>query len=175
MVWVGRSLIGGAARAATSASQRRISPLDTTVRVDLAASRRALAVMICSLGLASCSSFAMPGFDAFKPKPTTTLLLIQSSPAGAEARASLGQTCRTPCTMQIGAADDFTVSFDLNGYMPQTLTVHSTMSEGGYMTAPSPVLKPASLFATLEPVTPKTQKPSRPHPRSAATAPGAQQ
>ena len=133
------------------------------------------ALLICGLGLASCSSVAMPSFDAFKPKPTTTLLLIQSTPSGAEARTSLGQTCRTPCTMQIGAADDFTVSFALNGYMPQTLTVHSTMSKGGFTTAPSPECNPASLFPTLEPVTPQPQKPSRQHPRSAATGTGAQQ
>ena len=175
MIWIGLSLILWGARAAVLAVGRRIWPLDTTARIDLAASNRALGIVICSLGLASCSSFAMPGFDAFKPKPTTTVLLIQSTPAGAEARTSLGQTCRTPCTMQIGAADDFTVSFALNGYMPQTLTVHSTMSEGGFTTAPSPVLDPASLFATLEPVTPQAQKPSRQHPRSAAAGAGAHQ
>jgi hypothetical protein len=78
--------------------------------------------------------------------------------------------------MQIGVADDFTVSFSLDGYTPQTLTVHSTMSGGGFTAAPSPVLNPASLFATLEPVTPREpQKPSRRQPRSAAAAGGAQQ
>jgi hypothetical protein len=119
----------------------------------------------------------MPGFDALKPKPTTTLLLIQSTPPGAEARTSLGKTCRTPCTMLIGSGEDFTVSFALNGYMPQTLTVHSTMSEGGFMTAASPVLNPASLFATLEPVTPQAspRKPSRQRPGPAAAAAGVQQ
>src|SRR5215475_2812436 len=138
----------------------------------LRASYRALVVVICSFGFAACSSGAMPSFDAFKPKPTTTLLLIQSSPAGAEARTTLGKTCRTPCTMQIGSSEDFTVSFALNGYMPQTLTVHSTMSGGGFMTAPSPVLNPASLFATLEPVTPQAspRKPSRQPPAPAAAA-----
>jgi hypothetical protein len=141
----------------------------------MVASDRAVVVAICGFGLASCSSAAMPSFDAFKPKPTTTLLLIQSSPSGAEARTSLGQTCRTPCTMPIGAGDDFTVSFALDGYMPQTLTVHSTMSGGGFTTAPSPVLNPGSLFATLERVTPQAQKPARQHPRSAATGAGAQQ
>jgi hypothetical protein len=121
-------------------------------------------------------SFAMPSFNAFKSKPTTTLLLIQSSPAGAEARTSLGKTCHTPCTMQIGAAEDFTVSFTLDGYVPQTLTVHSTMSGGGFMTAPSPVLNPGSLFATLEPVTPRqAQKPPRRQPPSTAAGAGAQQ
>jgi hypothetical protein len=143
----------------------------------LQASYRALAVMILSVGLASCGSVATPSFDAFKPKPTTTLLLIQSTPPGAEARTSLGKTCRTPCTMQIGASEDFTVSFGLNGYMPQTLTVHSTMSKGGFMTAPSPVLEPTTLFATLEPVTPQAspRKPSRQRPGPAAAAAGAQQ
>ena len=146
------------------------------MRIHLAANNRALVVVIGSLGLASCSSGAMPSFDAFKSKPTTTLLLIQSSPAGAEARTSLGKTCHTPCTMQIGAAEDFTVSFTLDGYMPQTLTVHSTMSGGGFTTAPAPVLNPASLFATLEPVTPRqAQKPSRRQPASAAAGVGAQQ
>jgi hypothetical protein len=143
----------------------------------LRTSYRTLAVLICSVGLASCGSVAMPGFDAFKPKPTTTLMLIQSTPPGAEARTSLGKTCRTPCTMLIGSGEDFTVGFALNGYLPQTLTVHSTMSEGGFMTAPSPVLNPASLFATLEPVTPQAspRKPSRQRPGPAAAAAGAQQ
>jgi hypothetical protein len=143
----------------------------------LGASYRTLAVVIFSVGLASCGSVAMPGFDAFKPKPTTTLLLIQSTPPGAEARTSLGKTCRTPCTMLIGSGEDFTVNFSLNGYMPQTLTVHSTMSEGGFTTAPSPVLNPSSLFATLEPVTPQAspRKPSRQSPGPAAAAAGTQQ
>jgi hypothetical protein len=77
--------------------------------------------------------------------------------------------------MLIGAADDFIVSFALDGYMPQTLTVHSTMSEGGLITAPSLVLDPAYLFAELEPVRPQAspRKPSRQRPGPAAA--GAQQ
>jgi hypothetical protein len=181
MVWsylFGLGLILWGACAALAVVGRQIWPLDTPLRVRRAASgNRAFAVVICGLGVASCDSVAMPGFDAFKPKPTTTLLLIQSSPSGAEARTSLGQTCRTPCTMQIGAADDFTVSFTLNGYMPQTLTVHSTMSKGGFTTAPSPALDPASLFATLEPATPQpsARKPSRQRPQPTAAGAGAQQ
>jgi hypothetical protein len=150
--------------------------LRATARTHLAASHRAFAVVTCSLGLASCSSVAMPGFDAFKPKPPTALLFVESYPSGAEARASVGKTCRTPCSMLIGAADDLTVSFASDGYMPQTLTVHSTMSEGGFVTAPSLVLDPAYLFAKLEPVTPQVspRKPSRQRPRPAAAGAGAQ-
>ena len=65
---------------------------------------RAFALVMCGFGLAACSSFTVPGTDAMKPKPTTTVLLIQSNPAGTEARSSLGRTCVTPCTMAIGAA-----------------------------------------------------------------------
>jgi hypothetical protein len=102
---------------------------------------RALTLVMCGLGLVACSS--MPGFDLLKPKPTTTVLLIQSDPASAEARSSLGETCRIPCTMAIGTAGDFTIGFARDGHEPQAVTVHSTMSEGDYMTAPSPVLDPS--------------------------------
>jgi PEGA domain len=130
----------------------------------------AFALMMCGLGMAACSS--MPGFDSLKPKPTTTVLLIQSNPAGAEARSSLGGTCRTPCTMAIGTAGDFTISFARDGYEPKTVTVHSTMSEGGYMTAPSPVLDPNSVYVALEALpqtAPKQAARQRPQPPAAAS------
>jgi hypothetical protein len=137
--------------------------------------RRAAGVAIAGVGLASCSSismpsmsmpsWSMPGFDSFKPKPTTTLLLIESNPGGAQAKTSFGKTCTTPCTMQVGEGNDFTVTFTLDGYMPQTLTVHSTMSAGDFTTGPSPVLNPGSLFPTLERAKPPAvaRKPSKPH------------
>ena len=129
--------------------------------------RGALALSICGLIITGCSSLSMPGFDAMKQKPENTFLLIQSSPTGAEARTSLGATCRTPCTMSIGSGNDFTVSYSLDGYAPQTVTVHSSMSAGGFMTAPSPMLDPNPVFATLEPVAPQakaTKPPARQRP-----------
>jgi hypothetical protein len=132
---------------------------------------RGLAVVMCGLELAACSS--MPGFNAFQSKPTTTVLLIKSSPAGAEAQTSLGGTCRTPCTMAIGAANDFTVSFVRDGYVPQTVTVHATMS-GGFMTAPSPRFDPESVFVTLEPVPQPEAPKKRQRPQPVAAAPKGQ-
>jgi hypothetical protein len=150
--------------------------LRATARTLFAASHRALAVVTCSLGLASCSSVAMPDLDAFKPKPTGALLIVESSPSSAEARASLGNTCHTPCSMLIGAANDFTVSFALDGYVPQTLTVHSAMSESVPMlTVPSPVLDPAYLFAKLEPARPQASPRNQPRQRPGPAAAGAQQ
>src|SRR5271156_1387825 len=118
---------------------------DADMRLDYA-----FAGVMCGLGMAACSS--MSGFDSLKPKPTTTVLLIQSNPASAEARSSLGANCRTPCTMAIGTAGDFTISFARDGYESQTGTFLSTMSEGGYMTAPSPVLDPSPVYVNLEPL-----------------------
>jgi PEGA domain len=135
---------------------------------------RAFALVICGFGLAACSSSTMPGFDAFKPKPTTTVLLIQSNPAGADARSSLGGTCRTPCTITIGTAGDFTISFARDGYEPQTITVHSTMSEGGYTTAPSPVLDPNSVFVMLEPQAKPPKQAVRQRPQPPAATPRVQ-
>jgi hypothetical protein len=54
--------------------------------------------------------------------------------------------------MAIGTAGDFTISFARDGYEPQTVTVHSKMSEGSYTTAPSPVFDPSSVFVTLQPL-----------------------
>jgi hypothetical protein len=125
---------------------------------------RALTLVMCGLGLASCSS--MPGFDLLKPKPTSTVLLIQSDPAAAEARSSLGETCRTPCTMAIGTAKDFTIGFARDGHEPQTVTVHSTMSKGDYMTASSPVLDPSTVYVTLRPLPQaKEKQAARQHPQ----------
>jgi hypothetical protein len=124
---------------------------------------RAFALVMCCFGLAACSSF-----DVFKPKATTTALRIESNPSGVDAQTSLGRTCPTPCTMAIGTAGDFTISFAQDGYVPQTITVHSNMSEGGFTTAPSPVLSPNPVVVTLEPA---AKTPVRPRPRPpAATA-----
>ncbi len=125
------------------------------------------AAAIAGIGLASCSSMpSMPSMtswfsepDYLKPKPTTTLLLIESNPGGAEAKTSLGSKCTTPCTMQIGASQDFTVTFTKVGFVPQTLTVHSKMNPGGWGEAPSPEFDPASLFPTLERVGPAARRP----------------
>jgi hypothetical protein len=134
-------------------------PERTSVPPALAGHRplHVLAAAISSLALASCSTTVSSGMtSAFKPKPTTTLMLIESNPAGATAKASTGQSCKTPCTMLISQGNDFTVTFTLDGYVPQTLPVHATMSAGGWTEAASPVLEPRSLFPTLESAKPAT-------------------
>ena len=77
---------------------------------------------------------------------------FESEPAGAEARTSLGQTCRTPCSLAV-AANEFTVSFTLPGYQPQTVPVRIVAStEAAPRAKPAPPrLVPNPVFVELTP------------------------
>jgi hypothetical protein len=55
-----------------------------------------------------------------------------------------------------------------DGYEPQTITVHSTMSEGGFMTASSATLDPNTVSVALKP---QAQQAARPRPPSPAKNP----
>src|SRR5437763_14242348 len=88
--------------------------------------KRAGRIAACGMSLAAVSSmpssmqFDTPSF--MKSAPAATTMQFESEPAGAEARTSLGQACRTPCTQAV-TANEFTVSFSLPGYQPQTVPV----------------------------------------------------
>ena len=56
--------------------------------------------------------FAGGGFSPGRPGSLPDVL--------GEARTSLGGLCRTPCTQQVPVANEFTVSYALNGYTPQS-------------------------------------------------------
>jgi len=132
---------------------------------------RVIAVAACSLGLASCTSW-MPSFDMFASKPTTAMLSIESDPPGAEARTSLGNVCRTPCTQQVPLSGEITVNYALNGYMPTTLTVRPTGADSGAQLDPNPAfaeLKPNAPPA--KPAPPRKRRPPSPPPAAAAPQP----
>jgi hypothetical protein len=94
-------------------------------------------------------SFSFPGFG-----PATTTVQFESEPPGAEARTSTGQTCRTPCAHAI-TANEFTVTFSLNGYQSQTIPVRISASteaiDPNTGAAPSPRLVPNPVVAELQP------------------------
>jgi hypothetical protein len=81
---------------------------------------RATPVAACALALTSCSS--LPSRDQFT-QPNAPTLTLNSAPPGAEARLSTGGNCRTPCMLPVSAADDFTVTYALDGYVSQTIPV----------------------------------------------------
>jgi hypothetical protein len=149
--------------------------------------KRIAAIAACGLSLAACSS--MPSFDwpslpsLPKPAPSATTMQFESEPAGAEAKTSLGQSCRTPCSLAV-SANEFTVSFTLQGYQPQTVPVRvvasTEVSPEGETSAPR--LVPNPVFVELQPggapgrrppaVAQSKPKP-KPAPRPATSAPRA--
>ena len=146
---------------------------------------RIIAIAACGLALACCSgSFPLqpsipmtPNFDALNMKPVTGKLTVQSDPPGAEARTSQGLTCRTPCTLAVPLIEEFTVSYELNGYAPQAVSVRPMIPWAGAAT----VLEPNPAFAQLssmapptappKPAPPKKKRPEATAPATAATAP----
>jgi hypothetical protein len=144
---------------------------------------RVVAAAAGAVALAGCAGMSdlvpsMPGGG-----PVTTPIRIESEPSGADARTSLGQSCRTPCALNITAAGDFTVTYSLAGHLPQTVTV--TVARASDLrpdpevpTASTPLIEPNPVFAQLErappPVPAKkqpTKKKASPPPPAAPTAP----
>ena len=84
---------------------------------------RVVALAACGCALAGCSW--MPSWDFSFSVPfgsPTGVLTVESDPPGAEAKASTGVSCRTPCALNVPATD-FTLTFDLPGFLPLTVPI----------------------------------------------------
>src|SRR5262249_55915549 len=77
-------------------------------------------------------------------------LAIESEPPGAEAKTSLGQSCRTPCQLSVQPGSEFSVTFALSGYQPQTVSVRPE-AEGA---TAAPRLAPNPVHVGLQGVAP---------------------
>ena len=148
---------------------------------------RVIAIAACGFLLTACSSswmpsFEMPSMSGISSSPQSVALAVESDPPGAEARASGGAPCRTPCTLNVTAAGNFTVTIALNGYLPQSVPVRIVPPEGMQMGSESPStsavarVDPNPVFVELErapataPVAKKKPAPKRP-PTAARSAP----
>jgi hypothetical protein len=109
------------------------------------------------------------------------VIQLESEPAGAEAKTSTGQACRTPCSLSV-PANEFTVTFSQPGFQPQTLPVRVAASDAvdpasGEMQAPR--LVPNPVYAELQPAAPaptarrRATQPRKPRPAAAAPRPTA--
>jgi hypothetical protein len=121
---------------------------------------RAIAA-ICGAGLAGCSGFF--------PGPPLIPVEFQSTPSGAEARTSTGQSCKTPCSISVPAPDDdFTVSFTANNFQPLTIPLRITRTAGSALTPPFTSINPNPVIAELQPMAPPPararKKPKKPLP-----------
>ena len=96
---------------------------------------RVIAVVACGFSLAACST-SLPSLSLLKPSPET--LRIESEPPGADAKTSLGQSCRTPCELAVQGGGEFAVTLALHGYQAQTVMVQPDAAEPARVT-PNPI------------------------------------
>lgn len=136
---------------------------------------RVLTVLAGGLALAACSSSPdWMNIDALKPKPPTDTITFESSPAGAQAKISSGQTCQTPCSLSVPSGASFNVTFSLAGYQPETEQVELvSMGDGTNRLQPNPVVVEltAAAPAPRKPAAPAKKKPAPKKPAPAAAAP----
>jgi len=144
---------------------------------------RVVVIATASLALAACAGTSLPTFDisSFQlPKwqaaaPATTVA-FESEPEGAEVKTSTGQSCRTPCSLSVPAAD-FSATFTLNGYQPQTVAVRATPPSTAFDPAseegggpPIPTMTPNPVAVELQPAPPPPRKKPAPPPKKRAAA-----
>jgi hypothetical protein len=95
--------------------------------------------------------------NAFKMEPATESVRLESEPPGAEAKASNGQTCRTPCALALPGNAANTITFTLPGYQPDSETLDLvSMGDGTSQLRPNPLL----VELTALPPQPKAKKPA---------------
>ena len=125
--------------------------------------RRIIAIAATGISLAGCSSFST---DYFNSAPPTVQLQLESAPPGAEARTSIGPSCKTPCSVTVTAPEGgFTVSYTLNRFQPATVPVQVIRTPGDLLTASTTKIEPNPVVTELQPAgpPPKTaRKPMRP-------------
>jgi hypothetical protein len=122
--------------------------------------RRVIVIAVAGLGLAGCSSFSSFSLDSFKSAPPPVNVQLDSVPQGAEARTSLGPSCKTPCSLPVAAEGGFSVSFTLNKFAPVTIPVQVTRVPGDFTTAATTSVDPNPVVAELQPI-----RPVKPPPR----------
>jgi len=148
---------------------------------------RVMAIIGGALALAACSSNTeFLNLDALKPGPVMDTVRFESEPPGAEAKASNGQTCRTPCALALPTEAPLTVTFTLDGYEPESDQLEVINTPGSppqlrpnpvlaELTAAPPPPKPVKKKAVhhRKPVArkPAPKKPAAPKPTAAAPAP----
>jgi hypothetical protein len=112
---------------------------------------RVIAIVGGALALAACSSSDF-NLDALKPAPGADTVRFESEPPGAEAKTSNGQTCRTPCALALPTDAPLTVTFALNGYLPESETIEPVAQTGS-----PPALRPNPVMVELTPAPPQAK------------------
>jgi hypothetical protein len=118
-------------------------------------------VALLGISLAGCGvSNWMPSWDLKFPSapPPAATVQVESEPAGAEAKSSVGPSCRTPCALTVATSNPFTVTFALAGYESQTVPVTPLPGGDPRDANAAPKFDPDPVYAQLEPVPPAKGK-----------------
>ena len=153
---------------------------------------RIIIVVAAGLGLAGCSSTSLPSmqsFGDFKSEPPPVTVQFESLPVGAEAKTASGQTCKTPCSMSVPAADGFSVTFSAPKYQSETVPVLVVRQPADVSPDPdyargvsvATIVDPNPVYAELKPsgpqrggkAAPAAPKPAKPRKPKASVAPAA--
>src|SRR5215813_7390746 len=128
---------------------------------------RVLAGIGSALALAACSSNSdWMNLDALKPGPSLDTISLESEPPGAEAKASNGQTCRTPCALALPVDVASSITFTLTGYQPETERLEAITSTGE-----PPRLRPNPVVVELTPAASSAKKSAKPAAKKPAARP----
>ena len=136
--------------------------------------RRVIAIAVAGASLAGCSSFS---FDSFKSAPPLVQVQLESVPSGADATASVGPGCKTPCSVAITAPDaGFSVTFASPKFDPVTVPVRVIRTPGDFLTPATATIDPNPVVAELKPADPpprparKPMRPKKPKPKATPAA-----
>ena len=75
-------------------------------------------------------AFALTGC-ATVTRGTDNDIELRSNPPGATAITTLGHSCITPCQVKVSRRDEFTVTFNLEGYEPGSVAVETYVPPQG--------------------------------------------
>ena len=142
--------------------------------------RRVIAIAAAGISLAGCSS--TPDYltlDYYKSKPVPVQIQLESTPSGAEAKTSLGQSCKTPCSVSVTPPEGgFTVSYTMARFQPVTVPVRVIRTEGSMLASDTFKVEPNPVVTELQPAGPAPKahepamRPKRKKPGDTAAAPG---
>jgi hypothetical protein len=135
--------------------------LAADLETDLDLTRATVAVAL-GCALAGCSGVAsnLPISSFLPPPQTDAVVTIDSNPPGAAASTSIGGGCQTPCALSVPVTDPFTVTYTLDGYLPQTVAVRPVpAAKTALVDMTLPTLEPNPVVAQLQPAPPPPPPP----------------
>ena len=112
------------------------------------------ALLCIAFAIGGCSFPSLDYMFAKKPQGAVAVLRLDSEPPGAEAQASFGLSCHTPCSLPLGGDGDFVVVFVRAGFLPVTVPIsvqvpQDARPDSEFALSPAPRIVPNPVFARL--------------------------